>query len=66
MTDILNWETGTKMGREHAERCIADMAEQQNPNLLLQQVRGIIERGSITAFEVGFFYLLAARLILRH
>lgn len=59
----MSWEYTTAEGRKEAERLVASLWEQQNPNLLLQHVRQIVDRGTITALEVGFFYYLAMKLI---
>ncbi len=55
MIELSTWEADTRAGREEAERLVASLWEQQNPNLLLQHVRQIVDRGTITALEVGFF-----------
>lgn len=62
---MTEWERLTADGRASADRLITEMISTQNPTPLMNFVRELVARGTITAVEVGFFYMIAIRIILR-
>lgn len=62
---MTEWERLTADGRAAADKLITEMIRDQNPTPLLHFVRELVARGTITAVEIGFFYMIAIRVILR-
>lgn len=54
-----NYSLDNKIGRTHADQCVDLMRRQNNPALLGQVVRAMVDKGRFGGVEVGFMNRVA-------